>query len=301
MRQSQRIALLPDKAVKSLIYKVSSEDNTGYKYKLSIVVIIKNEALYIREWIDYHILVGVEYFYIYDNESTDNTKDLLSEYIKRGLVTYQYYPGRAKQLASYNDAIRKHKHETKYMAFIDADEFIMPVNKEDSIFNIIDDVITRNKASGIAINWRMFGSSGKDGIPKNGGVLNNFVYRAAPHKPGQSCIKTVANPRAIFHYNHDHFPEYLFGGYSVDETGKRVSSWNNDIDEPNRIKINHYFTKSKEEWIKRRKLGRADSRTLANSRGIDEFYSHDNNDIYDNQGEYYYLQLNHDYYADAND
>ena len=52
-----------------------------FKHDLAIVVIIKNEGKDIAEWIDYHIIAGVSKFYIYDNESTDNTKEILQPYI----------------------------------------------------------------------------------------------------------------------------------------------------------------------------------------------------------------------------
>lgn len=65
-----------------------------YKNKLSFVAIVKNEAPYIIEWIEFHKLVGVDKFYIYDNESSDNLKELLQPYIKSGIVVYHSSPGK---------------------------------------------------------------------------------------------------------------------------------------------------------------------------------------------------------------
>ena len=65
-------------------------------------------------------------------------------------------------------------------------------------------------------------------------------------------------------------------------------SWaNREIGEPKILRINHYFTKSKEEWISRRSQGRADTASLPDIRTLDEFYAHDNNDIYDQIGKFY--------------
>ena len=47
-----------------------------YKYEVAICLIFKNEAAYLKEWIEYHRLLGVERFYFYDNESNDNTKEI---------------------------------------------------------------------------------------------------------------------------------------------------------------------------------------------------------------------------------
>ncbi|MEE1110133.1 MAG: glycosyltransferase family 2 protein, partial [Lachnospiraceae bacterium] len=45
----------------------------GRKHALAVVVIVKNEELYIREWIEYHRLAGISHIYLYDNGSTDKT------------------------------------------------------------------------------------------------------------------------------------------------------------------------------------------------------------------------------------
>ena len=94
---------------------------------------MKNEAPYIREWITYHRIVGVEHFYIYDNESEDNLKEVLQPYIDARVVTYIYFPGCLKQKAAYNNAIKCFKNETKWIAIIDIDEFIVPIKTEKII------------------------------------------------------------------------------------------------------------------------------------------------------------------------
>lgn len=81
--------------------------NQVCKYNLAIVAIIKNEGDYIEEWIRYHKLVGCEHFYIYNNDSTDNTVEILSPYVKQGLVTLIPCPGRGKQIPAYEDALRR--------------------------------------------------------------------------------------------------------------------------------------------------------------------------------------------------
>lgn len=87
---------------------------------------------------------------------------------------------------------------------------------------------------------------------------------------------------------------YYFGYYSIDETGRKVTGWfklNNNI---KLLRINHYFTKSKEEWIARRSIGKADAKDRTKTRTMQEFYEHDNNDIYDASALYYSNLLNKD-------
>ncbi len=92
---------------------------------LSIAAIYKNEPDII-EWIEYHKLIGVQRFYLYDNESDDNSKDLLQPYIDDGVVIYHYVKGKCKQMPVYQDAIYRYKNETKWLAIIDLDEYIVP-------------------------------------------------------------------------------------------------------------------------------------------------------------------------------
>ncbi|MBQ6975183.1 MAG: glycosyltransferase family 2 protein [Selenomonadaceae bacterium] len=50
-------------------------DRDLFMYDLVVVTIVRDEAPYIKEWIDYHLLAGVNHFLIYDNESSDNLKE----------------------------------------------------------------------------------------------------------------------------------------------------------------------------------------------------------------------------------
>ena len=103
-----------------------SVDKNLFLYDLAVVAIMKNEGPYIKEWLNYHLLAGVNHFFIYDNESEDNLKEILQPYIDAGLVTYIFYPGEMIQTPAYNDAVNDFRFFCRYMAFIDADEFILP-------------------------------------------------------------------------------------------------------------------------------------------------------------------------------
>ena len=95
---------------------------------LALVLIAKNEATYIKEWLDFHIKQGVSKFIIYDNESTDNFREVLSPYIEAGIVIYDVIKGKRRQIDAYNMALNKYRRKFKYMGFIDADEFVFARN-----------------------------------------------------------------------------------------------------------------------------------------------------------------------------
>ena len=91
---------------------------------LAFVLIAKNEAPYIKEWIDFHTRQGVSHFIIYDNDSTDDLHKVLKPYISSGLVSYSILSGKARQSDAYNIAFHDYGHRFKYMCCIDADEFM---------------------------------------------------------------------------------------------------------------------------------------------------------------------------------
>ncbi len=59
---------------------------------LSVCAIYKNEARYLAEWIEFHLLAGVEHFFLYDNNSTDDHRDVLAPYVRAGLVSVTDWP-----------------------------------------------------------------------------------------------------------------------------------------------------------------------------------------------------------------
>ena len=103
---------------KRLVNRELCEDRKrNFKYEMAVVCISKNEGPYIREWIEFHRIVGISKFYFYDNESDDDTSDVLAPYIADGIVDYILIKGKGVQLDAYNQAIEKHKEECRYMAF----------------------------------------------------------------------------------------------------------------------------------------------------------------------------------------
>ena len=253
-----------------------------YQNNLAIVAIIKDEAPYIREWIEFHKLAGVDKFYIYNNESTDNIEEVLNPYIKNGLVTYKYFPGEAMQIKAYQDAILKYKFHNKYMAFIDVDEFLLPISGEN-IFDIVDNIIGENHhIGGLAVQWCVYGSSGHKTKPE-GLVIENYLFHAGKEALKKnkinSQVKTIANPRLINKAD-CHKPLFWQGYYSVNTDGDIVNSFCMDGCHWDKLRINHYFSKSYEEFIKKCERGRA-THPLSIKRSYSDFYAHDFNDVKD--------------------
>ncbi|MBR3747843.1 MAG: glycosyltransferase family 92 protein, partial [Selenomonadaceae bacterium] len=97
-------------------------DKRLFLHDLSVVAFLrKDEGRYLKEWLDYHLAAGADHFYLYDNEPVDETRELLKPYVEDELVDYFPVQGELMQIPAYNDAARRFRFTTRYMAFIDAD------------------------------------------------------------------------------------------------------------------------------------------------------------------------------------
>lgn len=250
----------------------------GFLHELAIVSIIKNEAPYLREWLDYHIAAGITHFYLYDNESIDHTQTLLRPYMEQGYVTYHFFPGKCAQMPAYNDAIRRYRFSARYLALIDADEFIYPLNGK-SIPQAVQDILNRYpEAGGLTMNWRIFGSAGQKKADLSRGVLERFCWRSKDEFGPNQHVKSIINPRCVRYVPNPHFALYMYGKCAVDERGKNVPDYKNEDYPMQELCVNHYFTKSEQEWIARRSIGTADGTT---GRRREEFFNHDQNVVHD--------------------
>ena len=247
------------------------QNQTPPKYYLAICAIAKNEGPYFKEWIDWHQKQGVEKFYIYDNESTDCTKEVLAPYIESGLVEYNYWPGKKQQLATYDDCFERHRLDARWIAVIDLDEFIVPI-KDKSIPDFLHDL---EQYSSVEINWLVYGSGGaKNKEP--GGVMERFRKHSMPEHKLNTHVKSIVDPRRVCTMVGCHEASRI-SGRAADSHGNPLKKGFRDrVPQQDVIKINHYAIKSYEEFLAKRARGRARIDSL---RDMGYFERYDLNDI----------------------
>ena len=257
-------------------------DRRPYRYKLAVVAIAKNESEYIEEWLAFLKVIGVDCVFLFDNDSTDDMKSRIQTYIQRGFVVYNTIHGINKQRETYTKALKMYGSQCRYMAFIDCDEFLLPTNPTDSVVSLIDQAFAKDRnAGGIGVNWAIYGSSGhKTKTP--GLVMERFTYRCKTDFERNVHIKSIIKPACVRLYNHPHYPDYRKGFYGINFESEIIGKWYNYITEYPSLRINHYYTKSKEEWDKRRSLGKADFGKNDSPYVTDDYFIRcDHNDVKD--------------------
>jgi Glycosyltransferase family 92 len=177
---------------------------------LTLATMIKNQRRWLREWLEFNLMNGVDHFIIYDNESTDMPVEILQPYIDQGLITYLNWPPKEIpppkkfrtvlerwqyrwlrdalltcwdndwvlhkqgpcQLAAFMDAIqRTNNGVSRWLGIWDVDEFIFP--KQQSNFRTLSGVL----------RW-YFPDSDHIKIWGNVFGTNGHIEHAAERKPG---------------------------------------------------------------------------------------------------------------------
>ena len=252
-------------------------DKNLFLYDLGVVSIMKNAAPYVEEWLNYHLLAGADHFFIYDNESEDNFKEILQPYIDAGLVTYIFYPGNRPLMAAYNDAIDNFKFECRYMTFVDDDEFILP-RENVSITEVADDFLVDNPdCASLEFPWVFYGSSGQDKADYSRGVLERFKRRASQES---KSVKSILNPRRVDYMWSPHFAIFQKGYEHINQSA--LDKLNVPFKIADKIVMNHYHTKSWEEYCLKRKRGDVVAKT-GDKYADGMFKGHDKNDVFDEE------------------
>lgn len=106
------------------------------KYHVSLCTIFKDEEPYLKEWIEFHRIIGIDHFYMYNNNSSDDGERVLKPYIDMGIVSLISWPQNQAQLEAYKNGCERARGETEWLGFIDIDEFIIPEVK-NNIYEVL--------------------------------------------------------------------------------------------------------------------------------------------------------------------
>ncbi len=224
---------------------------------ISICAIFKNEGKYLKEWIEYHLLVGVDHFYLYNNNSTDNYLELLQPYIDQGVVTLTEWPEVPGQITAYKHFYEHFRNDTNWVTFLDLDEFICP-KKETKIADWLE---KWKRYPVICIYWKMFGTSGHLKDDNHSLLIERFT---------NSWDKLYGRGKLLYNTDYDlvFFKVDMMHYFLVYYKGIKVPPINTyghfifaginrtrNIDHD--IQINHYWSKSYENYVNKHKKGSA--------------------------------------------
>lgn len=235
------------------------------KLTVAVCTIIKDEQLYLDEWIQHYLNIdSVEKIYLYEDYDSASHKSICDKYPDKVVLNRLFdirdiynntkYDG--KQTPLYNYFIEKYKSKYDFALFIDVDEFLM--FKENINFQDILLYIKNKNAPGMSIPWKIYGANGLIKRKYNKGVKDVFITECDFIEHDLAREKTIVNLK----YNRVEMTNvHWIPNAILDNMTCNINNAN--------MWLNHYFTKSWEEWCNRF-LVRGD--ILPGTRKIEDFF-----------------------------
>lgn len=231
---------------------------------VAIALIVRNEADHIGEWVDFHARAGARRFLVYDNGCTDATLPILRERLgpdRLIVVPWRQHFSDARigreihnQALAYAHAASNFGQSFRWMAFIDADEFLIPKRAHD-----LDGALAHlDHLRNLSLPWHMFGHS-RHATPPEGGVLRNYVLRAADPMSdlrGVRQFKCLVDPCHLTRVG-VHAMETDGVTRTANDRGDEVeiaARGRPEFYSTNHLQLNHYYARSKAELAT--KIGR---------------------------------------------
>ena len=198
--------------------------------------------------------MGVERFFLYDNRSSDEHRQALAPYIEEGTVVLHDWPEHPGQLSAYDHCLEHYGPQCRWIAFLDLDEFLFsPTGRP------LPEVLAEYEQwPGVAVNRANFTTSGHH-TPPPGNVIENYLRRI--DGGANRYVKSIVDPDEAVHSLTPHHFQYRFRS-AVDETGFPVRGVRTKSVSFAKLRVNHYYTRSLEEFRSKRAREAADTGAL---------------------------------------
>ena len=192
-------------AEKSMIpfRKTDAEIEQSCIYDLTVGAVFQNEARFLREWVEYHLLLGVQHFILFNDRSTDNFRQVLQPYLDMGVLELYDAPcplySDGTQWTAFQQRIvstlfQMTRGVSRWVASIDIDEFLVPMHTD----NIVEFLAPYEGYAEVYIRWELFGTSWVKRVPDDKFMIETLVRRM-PFAHAHPFIlgKQIAKPHRI--------------------------------------------------------------------------------------------------------
>lgn len=174
----------------------------------AIMACMRDEGLFVVEWVAYHRLIGFDRVFIATNDCSDGTDLLCDRLARMGLVTHirnDDHGATPPQIAGVARVLAQPgMNDLRWLLHIDADEFL---NIHDGAGRLEDWLPQLGEHDATAVAWRLFGDNGRDHWPEGGLQTEAFTRAATQPRPFTAMQKTMFRP-AAFGGGIDHMPKH---------------------------------------------------------------------------------------------
>ncbi len=240
------------------LLEATEKDKNKKTYDLAICAITRNDAAYLKEWVDFHVHQGVQRFYIYDNLSEDQPEKALKDYIKKGVVEIIKWDNNHQtrpewldcQTGAYTDCAKNQKDTVKWCAFLDTDEFLFcPTGQKLTEFLKDFDPYQQ-----IAVNWLIYGTSNIKKVHP-GKMTQELLYRTNTDRLND--CKCIVRLKDAIKCPSPHFFFVKDNNLFVNGNKQLTQPYDFSRKAPNidKIRINHYMFRDM-DFLQNNKIAR---------------------------------------------
>jgi len=250
--------------------------------KLALHLMFKNEAGFLKEWLDFHFAHGVDFIRLTNDGSEDDFQSVLEPYRQRGLLEWGdsiNHPDFYKREEYHkNKAMRNLEKNFQWIAFIDSDEYIFPLPGDD----LKTHLPKSEKCGGLVLNWLMYGTAHVEKI-EEGEFLIDKLNRRFPNLYAENyTVKTIVQSGygAHFFNKNPHFPLYSPYAPLRWQDGQKFSpSEKRLVLEP--LHIKHYWYRSEKFFREVKRARRIFFEGAERSEILERWHYERSNAVYD--------------------
>ena len=237
------------------------------KLNIALCAIGKNENLYIREWVEWYKNIGISKIFLYDNNEKEGERfeDVINDYIQIGFVEIIDVRGVEKgcvydndginlQPKCYIDCYENRVNDFDWVCFFDIDEFLT-FKDNNNLFSFLKQKSFIDEDV-ILVSWQHYDDNNLvyyDNRP----VMERFTHESKFHRHGVKSIVRTHKKILDKHQNNLIHIFRLEGNNTVYANGTKINdkktwyvvSHKNHCAAP--CQLNHYKTKTTDEYIKR--------------------------------------------------
>ncbi|CAI9752600.1 unnamed protein product [Fraxinus pennsylvanica] len=194
------------------------------QHEMCICTMLRNQARFLPEWLVYHSRIGVQRWFLYDNNSDDDIEDVVELLVGANYnVTRHVWPWIKTQEAGFAHCALRARDSCEWVGFIDVDEFFhLPSGL--SMYDVVRNQSRPSEVAELRVSCHSFGPSGLKNVPVKG-VTVGYTCRLAGWERHKSIMRPEAlNPSLINVVHHFHL-----------QAGFRYANMDQNV-----LVINHY-------------------------------------------------------------
>ncbi|CAH8349853.1 unnamed protein product [Eruca vesicaria subsp. sativa] len=160
------------------------------KHELCVCTMLWNQAPSLREWIMYHSWLGVERWFIYDNNSDDDIQEEIELLNSESYnVSRHVWPWIKTQEAGFSHCAVRAKDECKWVGFFDVDEFYyfsthhsQGLPSKNALSSLVSNYTSWGLVGEIRTECHSYGPSGLTSVPSQGVTVGYTCRQAYPER-----------------------------------------------------------------------------------------------------------------------